>query len=147
MRRKTDKLNDKLNNEKQPELPANMDAVTIVYDGECPFCQQFMQLLRLRASAGNVHLIDARSNHPLVDEIVQLGFDLDQGMIVVIGERYYHGSEAMQVLAMLSTRKGWFNRLNYYIFRSKGMSTTLYPILRTGRNLVLKLLGRKPINL
>lgn len=120
--------------------------MTIVYDGECPFCQQYTQLIRLRKSAGNINLINARSNDPLVDEIKHQGFDLDQGMIVIIAGRFYHGSEAMQVLALLSTRKGWFNRFNYVVFRSKRMSAFLYPALRTGRNIVLRILGRKSIS-
>lgn len=119
--------------------------VTIVYDGECPFCQQYTQLLRLRASSGNVQLINARDNTQPVIDAVERGFDLDQGMIVIIEDRFYHGADAMHVLAMLSTQTGWFNRLNYYVFRSKRVSTILYPVLRTGRNLVLRLLGRKPI--
>lgn len=120
--------------------------VIIVYDGECPFCQKYIDLLRLRASVGTVRLVDARSDDPIVGDVLQRGFDLDQGMIVIIGERFYHGASAMQVLAMLSTGVGWFNRFNFYVFRSKRVSTVLYPVLRTGRNLVLRLLGRKPIN-
>lgn len=127
-------------------MPAQGDDVTIVYDGECPFCQQYTRLLRIRESAGTVRLIDARSNDPLIEQIQDRGFDLDHGMIVIIAERFYHGSEAMQVLAMLSSRKGWFNRFNYRVFRSKRLSATLYPALRTGRNVVLRILGRKPIS-
>ena len=110
------------------------------------FCQQYMRLLRLRASAGNVRLINARSDDPLVAEIAKKGYDLDQGMIVRIAERFYHGAEAMHVLAMLSTRSGLFNRFNHTIFQSKGAAAMLYPVLRSGRNLALRLLGRKPIN-
>ena len=124
--------------------PAN--EVAIVYDGECPFCQQFTRLLRLRANIGRVRLIDARGGDPLVAEVVKRGYDLDQGMIVTIGDEYYHGAEAMHVLAMLSTRAGWFNRFNFYVFRSKRVAAMLYPILRTGRNLALRILGRKLIN-
>jgi len=120
--------------------------VIIVYDGECPFCQKYIDLLRLRASVGTVRLVDARSDDPIVGDVLQRGFDLDQGMIVIIGERFYHGASAMQVLAMLSTGVGWFNRFNFYVFRSKRVSTVLYPVLRTGRNFVLRVLGRKPIN-
>ena len=126
--------------------PSPDSDVVIVYDGECPFCKQYMQLLRLRASCGNVRLVDARSDDPHVDEVVRRNYDLDQGMIVTVGDQYYHGSEALQVLAMLSTRMGWFNRFNFFVFRSKRVAAALYPTLRGGRNLALRLLGRKPIN-
>lgn len=128
------------------EASAPAEDVSIVYDGECPFCQHFMLLVRVRESAGSVRLIDARSDDPLVTDVIQRGFDLDQGMIVKIGERFYHGAEAMQVLAMLSTRTGWFNKLNYQLFRSQRASRALYPLLRSGRNLVLRIRGHKPIH-
>ena len=126
--------------------PSSDNQVVIVYDGECPFCKQYMQLLRLRANARNVRLINARDDDPQVDEIVRRGYDLDQGMIVTIADQVYHGAEAMHVLAMLSTRAGWFNRINFYVFRSKRVTTLLYPFLRSGRNLALRILGREPID-
>ena len=126
--------------------PSPGDDVVIVYDGECPFCKQYMQFIRLRASAGNVRLVDARSDDPQVDEVIRRGYDLDEGMIVTVGEQFYHGSDALQVLAMLSTGAGWFNRINFYVFRSKRVAAFLYPMLRGGRNLALRILGRKPIN-
>jgi hypothetical protein len=52
----------------------------------------------------------------------------------------------MQVLALLSTRSGDFNRLNYWLFRSKRVSALLYPLLRACRNLVLRLMGRSRID-
>ena len=131
---------------KATEPPLPEDDLIIVYDGECPFCKHYMQLLRLRASAGNVRLVDARSDDPQVDEVVRRGYDLDEGMIVTVGDQYYHGSDALQVLAMLSTGAGWFNRFNAYVFRSKRVSAFLYPVLRSGRNLALRILGRKPIH-
>ena len=122
------------------------DEVVIVYDGECPFCKQYMGLLRLRASAGSVRLVNARSDDPWVNEIVRRGYDLDQGMIVVIRDQFYYGAEAMHVLGMLSTGTGWFNRLNYYVFRSKPVATVLYPVLRSGRSFLLRIMGRSLIN-
>ncbi len=119
--------------------------VSIVYDGDCPFCQQYTKLLRLRKSAGAVNLVDARSSDPLVAETQSRGFDLNQGMVVVVAGQFHYGAEAMQVLALLSTRSGWFNRLNYWMFHHRTAATVLYPILRTGRNTVLRVLRRKPI--
>ena len=47
---------------KQPE-------VLIVYDGQCPFCSRYVELVRLRQSLGQVRLINAREGGPLVDEL------------------------------------------------------------------------------
>jgi len=73
------------------------------------------------------------------------GYSLDEGMLVMVGERYYHGAAAVQVLALMSSRTGWFNRLNYRLFRSQKWSAAAYPLLVSGRRLLLRVLRREPI--
>ena len=124
---------------------ADAAKLQIVYDGECPFCTGYVRMLRLREAAGTVELIDARSDHPLVREIVRAGIDLDEGMVVKLGQRLYHGGDCLHVLALLSTRTGLFNRAMAALFRSATLSRALYPTLRAGRNAALRILGRKPI--
>ena len=134
------------NGTESSNTPSPESNVVIIYDGECPFCKKYTQLLRLRTSSGNVRLINARSDDPQVEEVLRRGYDLDQGMIVTIDGQFYHGAQAMHVLAMLSSHSGWLNRFNYYVFRSKRVSFILYPLLRGGRNLALRILGHKQIN-
>jgi len=119
---------------------------SIVYDGECPFCSRYVELVRLREAIGPVTLINARSGGALVDEVRAAGFDLDGGMVLKLDGRLYHGADCIHMLAMLSTPSGWFNRLNAAVFRSSGVSKLLYPVLRAGRNTVLRLLGRSKLN-
>ena len=114
----------------------------LVYDGQCPFCSAYVRYVRVRDSVGRLHLVDARQAHPIADEACALGFDLDQGMVLKLGDRFYHGADCINVLALLSTGSGPFNRLNGAIFRSPTASRLLYPVLRAGRNLALRLLGR-----
>ena len=109
----------------------------IIYDGECPFCRAYTRLLRLQQAAGEP---DPRIHH-----YVTLGYDLNEGMLVVIEDQIYAGAEAMQVLAACSSRSDLFNRLHYAIFSRAALATRLYPALRLGRRLVLYLLGRSPI--
>jgi predicted DCC family thiol-disulfide oxidoreductase YuxK len=118
----------------------------VVYDGECPFCSRYVAMVRLRDAVGKVRLVNARDPDPLVDDLKQSGFDLDQGMVLVMGDRRYHGADCVHMLAMLSTPVGAFNRLNAAVFRSRTASRLLYPVLRSGRNAVLRLLGRKKID-
>ena len=117
----------------------------VVYDGECPFCSSYVLLYRLRERTGQVHLIDARSGHPLVDEVRRQGLDLDEGMAVKFQGRLYHGAAAMNMLAILGSDGGVFNRLNRVLFRHPRLARILYPILVRGRWLVLRLLGRRLI--
>lgn len=88
---------------------------------------------------------DARSADPLVEDLKAAGIDLDEGMVLKLGDRIYHGDECVHMLALLSTPVGLFNRLNAVLFRSRTASRIVYPILRTGRNAVLALTGRSKI--
>jgi predicted DCC family thiol-disulfide oxidoreductase YuxK len=114
----------------------------VVYDGQCPFCSRYVFLLRLRDTLGRVELVDARNGGPIVDEIVAAGIDLDEGMALKMNGRLYHGDECIHRLALLSTPSTTFNRINRAIFRWQAASRALYPVLRSGRNAVLRMLGR-----
>ena len=75
-----------------------------------------------------------------------LGLDIDQGMVLKMGGVIYYGADAIHALALISSRSGVFNRLNYWLFKSKRVSAVLYPLLRFIRNLILKTLGKTKIN-
>ncbi|MGI9260175.1 MAG: DCC1-like thiol-disulfide oxidoreductase family protein [Gammaproteobacteria bacterium] len=124
----------------------NEDPILLVYDEQCPACDQYCRLVRIRDSVGELRLIDARESSEIMGEITALGLDIDQGMVVKIREQIYYGADAIHVLALMSSRSGFFNRLNYWTFRSKPISRVLYPILRSCRNLQLKMLGKTKIN-
>jgi hypothetical protein len=91
---------------------------------------------------GPITLVNAREHAALVAEVRRLGFDVDTGMVLKLDGNYYHGADCIHALALLTTRSGGFNRLNSLVFRSAKLSKLLYPVLRTGRNLTLRLLGR-----
>lgn len=124
-------------------MATNGAGATLVYDGECPFCSAYVKYVRVRESVGGLKLVDARSGEPPVDEIRRRGYDLDEGMVLVIGNRFYHGADCINALAMLSSESSAFNRLNAAVFKSERLSKLLYPALRFGRNTTLRLLGRR----
>lgn len=120
--------------------------IFLVYDKECPACDYYCNTVRIRESVGNLILIDARETSSQLDEITDAGLDIDQGMVLIVGDRMYYGADAIHALAMMGTRSGFVNRLSYWCFKSKPVARVLYPILRAGRNLLLKLLGRTKVN-
>ncbi len=121
--------------------------VYVVYDGECPFCRNYVRLANMRAIGTRVELVDAREKGPIALECAERGFDLDAGMVVILEGRFYHGGDAINRIALISTPSGVFNRINRWIFRHAGLSRLLYPTLRACRNATLRLLGVSPIGL
>ncbi|CAN5343247.1 DCC1-like thiol-disulfide oxidoreductase family protein [soil metagenome] len=118
----------------------------LVYDGECPFCNAYCRLVRIRESVGSLRIVDAREPSAVLDEITRSGLDIDQGMVLKMGDVLYYGSDAIAALALISSESGPFNRFNHWVFKSKTRSQWLYPVLRACRNLGLKLLGKSKIN-
>ena len=118
-------------------------AVTVYYDGACPFCSRYVRLLRLRRTAGKVDLVDLRDDAGVRRDLQDAGFDPDQGMIVETEGRRLGGADAVNALALLSTPSGLFNRTNRLLLSSPALAALIYPILRSGRWLALFLLGRE----
>lgn len=123
----------------------NPSTIRIVYDGDCPFCAAYMHMIRLREASGGVDLIDARSDHPILGRIRSEGLDLDQGMVVEMDGALYHGDTAMTVMAAMTTRSGLFNRLVRLMFARPRIARLVYPPMVLGRNITLRLLGRRRI--
>ncbi len=122
------------------------EEILLVYDKECPACNNYCRVIRIREDIGELKIVDARENSQVLDEITKMGLDIDQGMVLKMGGQIYYGSDAIHTLALISSKSGIFNRVNYWIFKSKPLSAILYPILRACRNLLLKILGKTKIN-
>lgn len=122
-----------------------LTSIRIIYDGDCPFCQAYVKMVRLKEHY-KVELIDARGGHAIIAEITSGGYDLDDGMIVEIEGKFYHGDEAMNRMALMTTDSGILRRFTKWIFKSEWRSQNFYPVLRAGRNLTLKILQHKKID-
>ncbi|KUM54509.1 DCC1-like thiol-disulfide oxidoreductase family protein [Rheinheimera sp. EpRS3] len=120
--------------------------ILLIYDKDCPACNAYCQMVRIRQSVGELKLINAREDTEVMQQITAQGLDIDQGMVLKMGDNWYYGSDAIYMLSLLSSRSGLFNRLNYHLFKSKRLAKWLYPLLRFFRNLLLKLLSKRKIN-
>ncbi len=118
----------------------------IIYDGDCPFCRNYMKLVRLKQAIGPVRLIDARSGGPEAEFVKDRGLDLDEGMAMFYEGTLYHGGDCLHLMAILSTPSGFFNRVTGWVFSTPARSRALYPFLRCCRNLALRVLGRRKIS-
>jgi len=120
--------------------------IKLIYDRECPACHLYCTMVRVRESVGELALIDARTNSQELDAITARGWDIDNGMVLIIGENFFYGADAIHALALISTPSGVFNRLAATVFSSPSIAARLYPVLRRARNVLLRLLGRRRIN-
>ncbi|MBN8530306.1 MAG: DUF4166 domain-containing protein [Alphaproteobacteria bacterium] len=124
-----------------------MEGVWFVYDGECPLCRSAALALRIRETVGRLHLLNAREagDHPLMRAINARGLNLDEGMVLYQDGQYYHGADALRLMALLGEANGWFNCLNRWLFRSEGMARWSYPFMRAARNALISMRGVRPI--
>ena len=131
----------------QDTLEHKTGDVWFVYDGDCPICSVAARGLRIHKAVGSLNLVDARTDidHPILKEVQDLKLDLDEGMVIKFRDTCYHGADALQVMALLGTGQGWFNRMNAWLFRSRTLSKICYPPMRATRNLLIRLRGVEKI--
>jgi len=115
--------------------------VSIVYDHQCPICRRLVTATRLRERGAELDLVDARNASVADIQGSDLtGMDFDQGFAVVVDGEVFHGAEGARILALLGEPSGLFFRIFQCLVRSERSSRFWYPVLRTGRNILLRLL-------
>lgn len=119
--------------------------IYVIYDGDCYFCNHFIRAMRIKNIIDDLILVNARTDD-YQELLNDQQFDLNEGMLVIIGDKYYHAAEAASILAALTTPLTLFNKLNYALFNSKITAKYWYPICRFFRNFALKVRGIPPIN-
>lgn len=122
-------------------MTSGADQIRVIYDGDCPFCANYIGIVRLRENF-SVELVDARANPDVAQDFAARGFDLSDGMIVESAGRLYYGAEAIHALSLLSSSSGLMNRLIAFFFRHGWLARALYPSMKLGRRLTLALLGK-----
>ena len=116
--------------------------VAIVYDGDCPLCTAYVTMARLKKTVGSPTLVNARERPDLVKALARSGVSLDAGMAVYYQGQIYAGGEAVHALALLTTPVDLANRLIAALLGRRSFALWVYPLLRAGRNLLLKLRNR-----
>ena len=113
----------------------------LIYDGDCPFCANYVRFSALRETVGEFKLIDARDEGAEVRAARNAGYVIDEGMLLHLNGEFFYGADCLNRLALLSTRSTLFNRLTHTLFRKPAVAKFCYPILKAGRSVTLRLLG------
>jgi len=112
--------------------------LTFVYDGKCPFCNHFAELLELKSKINNISIIDGRENLTLINSLLKRGYDIDKGAILLKDDEIFHGAEAINTICSeINNPSSKLLKLLSNTFKSKKRTKLLFPLLVRARRLVL----------
>ena len=111
---------------------------TFIYDGECPFCNHFAELLEIKSKIKNIKILDGRKNLALINSLLEKGYDLDKGAILLKDEEIFHGAEAINVICKrINNPSSSLLLLLSRVFKSTKRTRVLFPLLVRARRLAL----------
>ena len=119
------------------------DKTLFIYDGECPFCNHFAQLLELKSSFPSLQIIDGRENLEQLTELYKQGYDLNKGAILIINGNIMHGADAVNwICSRIQEPNDSLLEILRIIFTSNRRSKILFPFLLWARRLSLTVKGK-----
>lgn len=121
---------------------AHAPQIIFIYDGECPICQMGAKFFRTKSAAGELLALDGRSlkaGDALYEALKARQLNLDEGMVIVHGDAFYHGEEALKYMAIISADYGFMNRFFLPLFSRAWLAKLAYPVFKAGRNAALTL--------
>ena len=111
---------------------------TFIYDGECPFCNHFAELLEIKSNLNNIKILDGRKNLTLIDSLLKKGYDLDKGAILLKEEEIFHGAEAINTICkQINNPSSSLLLLLSRVFKSTKRTKLLFPLLVRARRFAL----------
>ena len=109
-----------------------------IYDGKCPFCNHFAELLEFKSKLNNLTILDGRKNQKIIISLLEKGYDLDKGAILLKGEEILHGAEAInEICKQINNPSGNLLKFLSKIFKSNKTTNLLFPFLIRARRLAL----------
>ena len=112
--------------------------LTFIYDGECPFCNHFAELLELKSKIKDITILDGRKNPELIKDLLNKGYDLDKGAILIKNKEIFHGANAINTICKLINQPS--SKLLTILsttFKSNKRTKFIFPFLVTARRLAL----------
>ncbi len=111
---------------------------TFIYDGECPFCNHFAELLEIKSNVNNIKILDGRKNLTLITSLLEKGYDIDKGAILLKDEDIFHGAEAINTICKeMKNPTSSLLLLLSRVFKSTKRTNVLFPLLVRARRLAL----------
>ena len=112
--------------------------LTFIYDGECPFCNHFAELLELKSKINKISIRAGRKNPTIIKSLLEKGYDIDRGAILLKDDDIFHGAEAInKICNQINNPSGKLLKLLSNIFKSNKRTNLLFPFLVRARRLAL----------
>ena len=112
--------------------------LTFIYDGECPFCNHFAELLELKSKINKISILDGRKNPKIIKSLLEKGYDIDKGAILLKDDEIFHGAEAInRICNQIKNPSGKLLKLLSDIFKSDKRTNLLFPFLVIARRFAL----------
>ena len=112
--------------------------LTFIYDGECPFCNHFAELIEIKSKIKNLRILDGRKNLDIISSLLENGYDIDKGAILLKGDNIFHGAEAINYLCkQIQNPSSSLLKLLSNIFKSDKRTNFLFPFLIRARRFAL----------
>ena len=109
-----------------------------IYDGECPFCNHFAELLELKSKIKNISILDGRKNPKLIKDLFKKGYDLDKGAILLKDQEILHGANAINAICkLINEPSSKLLKILSTTFKSSKRTKFIFPFLVTARRLAL----------
>ena len=116
--------------------------LVFLYDGECPFCNHFSELLELRSDLPGLTIKNARDNLPEMKSLLERGYDLDNGAILLKGDEVLHGAQAINwICSRITKPSDELLKLIAFTFSSKLRTDVIFPLLILTRRILLLVKG------
>ena len=111
---------------------------TFIYDGECPFCNHFAELLEIKSKMTNIQILDGRKNLTLINSLLDKGYDIDKGAILLKDEDIFHGADAINTICkQISNPSSSLLLLLSRVFKSNKRTRVIFPLLIRARRFAL----------
>ena len=129
-------------NHKQFRFSMMTSNFTFIYDGECPFCNHFAELLEFKSKINNIKILDGRKNLSIIKSLLEKGYDLDQGAILLKDNDIFHGAQAINTICKeVKNPSSNLLKILSSVFKSNKRTKLLFPFLLRARRIALRSKG------
>ena len=111
---------------------------SFIYDGECPFCNHFAELIEIKSKITNIEILDGRKNLTIIKSLLDKGYDLDKGAILLKDKDIFHGANAINTICkQINNPSSSLLFLLSRVFKSNKRTNLIFPLLVRARRFAL----------